>query len=192
MWGDISGKRTSLSFTVATGSRQRSHSFARVPRDSWPYFTVSDSRPPNLEGQVPVFLFPRTVWPFIPTGTGFPFRRFLRLAGLRWRYSNPPPHGLTPIKECYPLPLHSAAFQINVISEILICELQYLHRVGPSAAILHPFFSWASNHEEKTDAPPIKSGRSITRSDPAPTFSRGVQKQTEMRENEERWRKREG
>jgi hypothetical protein len=24
-------------------------------------------------------------------GTGFPFRRLLRLAGLRWRYSNPPP-----------------------------------------------------------------------------------------------------
>jgi hypothetical protein len=31
-----------------------------VPRDSWPYFTVSDSRlPPNLEGQVPVFIYPR-------------------------------------------------------------------------------------------------------------------------------------
>jgi hypothetical protein len=27
-------------------------------------------------------------------GTGFPFRRHLRLAGLRWRYSNPPPHGV--------------------------------------------------------------------------------------------------
>jgi hypothetical protein len=24
---------------------------------------------------------------------GFPFCRLLRLAGLRWRYSNPPPHG---------------------------------------------------------------------------------------------------
>jgi hypothetical protein len=30
--------------------------------------------------------------PVIPSGTGFPFRRLLRLAGLRWRYSNPPPH----------------------------------------------------------------------------------------------------
>jgi hypothetical protein len=26
----------------------------------------------------------------------FPFRRLLRLAGLRWRYSNPPPHGSPP------------------------------------------------------------------------------------------------
>jgi hypothetical protein len=31
--------------------------------------------------------------PLIPPSTGFPFRRLLLLAGLRWRYSNPPPHG---------------------------------------------------------------------------------------------------
>jgi hypothetical protein len=31
--------------------------------------------------------------PDIPPGTGFPFHRLLRLAGLRWRYSIPPPHG---------------------------------------------------------------------------------------------------
>jgi hypothetical protein len=30
----------------------------------------------------------------IPLGTGFPIRRLLRPAGLWWRYSNPPPHGL--------------------------------------------------------------------------------------------------
>jgi hypothetical protein len=29
--------------------------------------------------------------PVIPPGTGFPLRRLLRLAGLRWRCSNPPP-----------------------------------------------------------------------------------------------------
>jgi hypothetical protein len=29
----------------------------------------------------------------IPPGTGFHFRRLLRLAGLRWRYSTSPPHG---------------------------------------------------------------------------------------------------
>jgi hypothetical protein len=32
--------------------------------------------------------------PVIPLGTGFPLRRLLRLTGLRWRYSNPPPHRL--------------------------------------------------------------------------------------------------
>jgi hypothetical protein len=31
--------------------------------------------------------------PVIPPGTGFLFRLFLRLAGLRCKYSNPPPHG---------------------------------------------------------------------------------------------------
>jgi hypothetical protein len=34
--------------------------------------------------------------PVIHPGTEFPFRRFLRLARLRWRYSNPPPHGSWP------------------------------------------------------------------------------------------------
>jgi hypothetical protein len=49
----------------------------------------------NLEDQVPVFISPRNrVAQLSSPGTGFPFRRLLRLAGLRWRYSTPPPHGL--------------------------------------------------------------------------------------------------
>jgi hypothetical protein len=32
----------------------RSHSRVRVTRDSWPYFTVSDSRHPQSGGQIPV------------------------------------------------------------------------------------------------------------------------------------------
>jgi hypothetical protein len=32
--------------------------------------------------------------PVIPPGTGFSFCHLLRLAGLRWRYSNPPPQGV--------------------------------------------------------------------------------------------------
>jgi hypothetical protein len=31
--------------------------------------------------------------PVVPPGTGFPFRRFVRLTGLQWRHSIPPPHG---------------------------------------------------------------------------------------------------
>jgi hypothetical protein len=42
---------------------------------------------PNMEGQVPVFIFPRNGGPVISLGTMFPFRRLLRLAGLRWRIS---------------------------------------------------------------------------------------------------------
>jgi hypothetical protein len=35
--------------------------------------------------------------PVIPLDIGFPLRH-LRLAGLQWRYSNPPPHGLRTIQ----------------------------------------------------------------------------------------------
>jgi hypothetical protein len=45
MWGALSDERTSLSFTIAAGARQRSHSRVRVPWDSRPYFTVSDLTP---------------------------------------------------------------------------------------------------------------------------------------------------
>jgi hypothetical protein len=44
----LSDERTGLSFTIAAGARQRSHSRIRVQWDSWPYFTVSDSRRPFL------------------------------------------------------------------------------------------------------------------------------------------------
>jgi hypothetical protein len=33
--------------------------------------------------------------PVIPPGIGFPLLRLLRISGLRWRYSNPPPPGGT-------------------------------------------------------------------------------------------------
>jgi hypothetical protein len=55
-----------MSFTIAAGPRQRIHSWVRVPWDSRSYFTVSDSR--------------------------LLFCRLLHLAGLRWKYSTPPPH----------------------------------------------------------------------------------------------------
>jgi hypothetical protein len=42
----LSDERTGLSFTIAAGPRQGSHFQVRVPYDSWPYFTVSDSRLP--------------------------------------------------------------------------------------------------------------------------------------------------
>jgi hypothetical protein len=46
LWGALSDDRTVLSFSVASGPRQRSHSRVRVPWDSWLYFTVSDSKLP--------------------------------------------------------------------------------------------------------------------------------------------------
>jgi hypothetical protein len=47
MWGALSDGRTGLSFTIAAGPSQRSHSRVRAPWDSRPYFTVSDLRLPS-------------------------------------------------------------------------------------------------------------------------------------------------
>jgi hypothetical protein len=71
IWGALSDERSGLSFTIAAGPCQSSHSQVRVQRDSWPHFTASDSR--------------------------LPFFRLLRLAGLQWRYSTPPPRGITEV-----------------------------------------------------------------------------------------------
>jgi hypothetical protein len=70
------------------------NSWVRVPRISRSYFTASDSRLLQPGGAGPRIYIPREQGgPVIPSGTGFPFRRLLRLAGLQWRYSNPPPRG---------------------------------------------------------------------------------------------------
>jgi hypothetical protein len=68
----LSDERTDLPFGIAAGPRQGSHSRVRVPWYSRPYFAVSDFR--------------------------LQFSSPLRLAGLRWRYSTPPLHGI--ILEC--------------------------------------------------------------------------------------------
>jgi hypothetical protein len=81
-----------LAFKITAGPRQRSHSQVRVPQNSWPYFTVSDSKLPQPRGPGPrINISQEHGVPVIPPGTGLPFRRLLRLAGLRWRYSTPPP-----------------------------------------------------------------------------------------------------
>jgi hypothetical protein len=46
MWGALSDDSTGLSFTIAADPRQRSYFRVRVPWDSRPYFTDSDSRLP--------------------------------------------------------------------------------------------------------------------------------------------------
>jgi hypothetical protein len=46
IWGTLSDERRGLSFAIDAGPRQRSHSRVRVPWDSRPYFTASDSRLP--------------------------------------------------------------------------------------------------------------------------------------------------
>jgi hypothetical protein len=66
MWGALSDERTGLSFIIAAGPSQRSHSRVRVPWDSRPYFTVSDSRLPFLS---PPTTLRATVEVFDPAST---------------------------------------------------------------------------------------------------------------------------
>jgi hypothetical protein len=70
----LSDERTGLSFTIAAGPRQRSHSQIRVPQNSWWYFTLSDSRLPQPGGPGPRIYLPKEQGgPVIPPGTGFLF-----------------------------------------------------------------------------------------------------------------------
>jgi hypothetical protein len=82
-----------------TGPCQRCHSLVQVPQNLIPYFTVSFE-------------------------TGFPFCRLLRLAGIRWRYSNPPPRGWLmsfsrpSVSLCSP-----GTDRIENVSSIIACSL---------------------------------------------------------------------
>jgi hypothetical protein len=69
VWGALSDERTGLPFTIAAGPRQCSHSCVRVPRDSWPYFAVSNSRlPQNWRARSQYLYPPGTGWPsYTPT-----------------------------------------------------------------------------------------------------------------------------
>jgi hypothetical protein len=89
LWGALSDERTGLQFAVQSpiGPR-RAEPLTKL------YSLIWDS--PNLEGQVPVFISPRN-----RAAQLYPLRRLLRLAGLRWRYSNPPPHGFCFVSDAY-------------------------------------------------------------------------------------------
>jgi hypothetical protein len=66
----------------------RAVTFGSKSRRTHGHILLSHLRLPNLESQVPVFISPRNrVVQLYP-------RRLLRLAGTRWMYSNPPPHGV--------------------------------------------------------------------------------------------------
>jgi hypothetical protein len=57
-------------------------------------FLLSHPRLPQPGGPGPCSYIPQEQGgPVIPPGTGFPLCRLIQLAGLRWRNSNPPPHG---------------------------------------------------------------------------------------------------
>jgi hypothetical protein len=65
---------------------RRIHNHVRV--------SLSHLRHPQCEGPGSSIHIPQEQGgPVIPPGTGFPFHLLLQLVRLRWKYSNPPPHG---------------------------------------------------------------------------------------------------
>jgi hypothetical protein len=80
MLGALSDERTGLLFTITVDPRQRSHFRVRVLRNSWPYFTVSNSKflQPGRPGPRN-YISQEQDGPDVPPGTGFHFLRLLRL-----------------------------------------------------------------------------------------------------------------
>jgi hypothetical protein len=79
-WGALSDKSTGLQFAVQS---------LNGPSRTEP--VTPHLRLPKPGGPGPYIYIPQEQGgPVIPLGTGFPFRCLLRLAGLRWRHSNPP------------------------------------------------------------------------------------------------------
>jgi hypothetical protein len=77
--GWVSNLRLLLVLTSAVILRSESRGTRR------PHFTVSDSRLPQPGGPGSRIYIPQEQGgPVMSPGTGFPFRRLLRLAGLRW------------------------------------------------------------------------------------------------------------
>jgi hypothetical protein len=58
------------------------------------FYCLRLETPLTWEARSPYLYPPKTRWPSYTPGTAFPFRQTLRPAGLRWRCSNPSPHGV--------------------------------------------------------------------------------------------------
>jgi hypothetical protein len=88
LWGAFSDEMTGLSFTIATGPRQCSHYHITT------FYCLRFENPQPRGSGSRIYIPQDQGDSVIPPGTGFPFRRFLRLTGPRWRYLNSLPHGL--------------------------------------------------------------------------------------------------
>jgi hypothetical protein len=117
--------RIGLSFTIAAGPRHRSYSQVRVPQDSWPHFTVSNSRLPQPGRPGPRIYIPQEQGgPVILQALGSLFVASYDSTGLRWRYSTPPPHGIpaSPFSQLH-VRYSSGTHRTENVSSIIACSL---------------------------------------------------------------------
>jgi hypothetical protein len=80
----------------------------------------------NLEGSGPRIYIPQEEGgPVIPPGTGLPFRRLLRLARLRWRYSNRSLCRLVQLVSLYSLGADVTENTVSVVSLVYLFSNNY-------------------------------------------------------------------
>jgi hypothetical protein len=111
-------EKIGLSFTIAAGPRQRSHSRILVPRDSWPHFTVSDSRLSQPGGPGPRIYIPHEQGgPIISPGTGGAGPRYT--ASVRAAQKTPLPTVLLLFRACLLRPSRDA-YRANAYQRVCL------------------------------------------------------------------------
>jgi hypothetical protein len=94
LWGALSDERTgSVVYNCCWRSAAQSFSDPRLDKLMIIFYCLRFGTPLTWRVRSPYLYTPGTEWPNYTPGSGFPFRHLLRLAGLWWKYSNPPPHG---------------------------------------------------------------------------------------------------
>jgi hypothetical protein len=106
---------------------------------------------PKPEGRGPRIYIPQEQGgPVIPPETGFPFRRLLRLPGLRWLYSTPPPHGTLnyscfncPSYNPFARPSRKHRFQQYLYCHVhILCRRNVSTESSPRSGSTRCCFSW--------------------------------------------------
>jgi hypothetical protein len=93
MWGALSDEDWCVVYNCCWPSPAQSFSGPSPMRLMTLFYCLRFETPQPVRRRPRIYIPNEKGGPVISPGTGFPFRRLLRLAGLRWRYSNPPPRG---------------------------------------------------------------------------------------------------
>jgi hypothetical protein len=114
---------------------QCNHSMVRVAQNPKPYFTVSSETPPTWRARFPYLYLPGTWWPSYTPGHWVPFTSSLRLAGLRWRYSDPPPTWRARFPYLYPsgrgLPSYTPGHWVPFTSSLMTRRARWRYPPPP-------------------------------------------------------------
>jgi hypothetical protein len=126
-----------LSFTIADGPSQRSHSRARVPRDTTIFYCLRFENPPTWRARPPVFISPRNrVAQLYPPRTGVPFSSppttfclvILAASDPRYTSSGRPPQKTPSLNNSYIV----VSCRGNVFTEQLPCNGRLLWLQNPA------------------------------------------------------------